>query len=174
MESYEVLIIIAVALVFGISVYLLVHTTIVHRRISAVHELFSSTLPGVQITPAKVSFFDFHLERGDTTYLLKVIPFDSNHELIITNQYFWCVNSDLKGWKRSTVPDLVSGVKEFIDYKPETSNKIVKIAMIFPTCYNITRYLNESDVAIVKPRDLVYGVYFVKAADLQIFFHKPE
>jgi len=144
------------------------------KRMNAIATLMAEVLPNQLMVASNVKFYDFYVDVQSTRYLFKVLPFDKKHELIITNQYFWCINGDLRGWRRSTVPDLCPRVPEFVDFKANTSQKIVKIALIYPDCYNITRYLNESDVALVKPQDLVYGVHFVKAIDLQVFFQKPE
>jgi len=106
-------------------------------------------------------FFAFDVETAGTLFLIKVLPMNPAHELILTNRYFWCVNDDPKNWKRSSKPHLVPGVKAFLDDTPATSKRVVRIALIVPACHNVTRYLNESDVETVKPEKPAEGVYFV-------------
>ena len=174
MNSTEV-IILALSLFF----FFLVGITLVRKlnkkkRDESVINYFKQFLPETELIKSKEKFFQYQFEFNNSVYLIKVLPFDLQHELIITNQYFWCNNADLKGWKRSTIPDLFPGVREYVNYKSDTDKKVIKMALILPDCHNIIRYLNESDVAKVKPTDLVYGVYFVKAVELDLFFNKSK
>lgn len=174
MNSTEVIILALSIAFFGFLSYYLVYILINKKRDKAVKEYFNNVLPQIELIKSTANFYQYSFVLNETTYLIKVLPFDLSRELIITNQYFWCINADLKGWKRSTVPDLFSGVKEFVNLKPEPGQQIIKIALILPDCHNITRYLNESDVKKVTYKDLVYGVYFVKAIELQLFFDKTK
>lgn len=114
--------------------------------------------------------YDYTIIKDGLTYLVKVLYFNPKHELIITNPHYWCINQNIKNWKRSSKPVLVEGVKEFQDIKASSDISIHKIAIIYPYCYNITRYLNESDVEIVTPKKSAYGVYFVRFNELEVFF----
>lgn len=174
MNSTEVIILAGSLIVVSLIAYYTIKLVADRNRSNAILKVFNETLPQINLVKVTEKFFDYRFEFNSTLYLIKVLPFDLHHELIITNKYYWCMNADLKGWKRSTVPDLFQGVKEFVDYNPTTKLKVVKIALIMPDCHNITRYLNESDVAKVLPSDLVYGVYFVKSVELQSFFPKTE
>ena len=174
MNSTEVIILAGSLILISLVAYYSIKVIVDKNRHKAIMEVFNETLPQVVLEKSNDRFYEYQFLNADKLYLIKVLPFDIHHELIITNKYYWCMNADLKGWKRSTVPDLFSGVKEFVDYIPVTTLKVVKIALIMPDCHNIIRYLNESDVAKVLPSDLVYGVYFVKAVELQSFFPKTE
>ncbi|MBN2503953.1 MAG: hypothetical protein JXB20_01260 [Bacilli bacterium] len=103
-------------------------------------------------------------------FVIKVVRFALNHELIITNPTYWCINRSPKEWRRSSKPELVSHVKSFIDFVPESSKKIIKVALIYLGCHNISRYINESDVELVSYRKKVNGVYFVRYSELTGFF----
>jgi hypothetical protein len=119
-------------------------------------------------------FFHFQIETETNTILIKVVMFHPKHEIIITNQYYWCINNNPRNWKRSATPILVPNVKKFVDFKVQSSKKITKVGLITPDCHNITRYLNESDVEVVRPNDLVYGVHLMRLSDLPIFLQKLE
>ncbi|MCK7486984.1 MAG: hypothetical protein MZU97_16865 [Bacillus subtilis] len=69
---------------------------------------------------------------------------------------------------------MIPGVAEFLAWKPLENLPLVRIGVVVPGCHNITRYLNECDVEIVKPGDLVYGAYLMRLADLQDFLAKAE
>ena len=174
MNSTEVIILAGSLILVSLIAYYSIKLIVDKNRHNAILIIFNEILPKAIIEKSTEKFYEYHFEYSDKLFLIKVLPFDLHHELIITNKYYWCMNADLKGWKRSTVPDLFSGVKEFVEYNPLTKLKVVKIALIMPDCHNIIRYLNESDVAKVLPSDLVYGVYFVKAVELQSFFPKTE
>jgi len=174
MNSTEVVILAGSLILVSLLAYFTIKFFLDKSRHEAIVEVFRQTLPRVELKKPSDKFYDYFFENLESQYLIKVLPFDLHHELIITNKYYWCMNADLKGWKRSTVPDLFPGVKAFVDFSPKTNLKVIKIALIMPDCHNITRYLNESDVAKVNPKDLVYGVYFVKAVELQRFFPKSE
>jgi hypothetical protein len=141
------------------------------RRMRNVHALLAAVLPG-----AVLSNEDgwTKAETGVARYLLKTIPFGRTQELILTNRYFWCVNSDLGNWRRSTVPELVPGVRAFVDRPADPDGKLVKIALLYPGCRNVTRYLNESDVEIVLPRKSVDGIHFVSFEELPSFLSERE
>ena len=170
METDEVLLLIALLIIIGSFVFFVIKLSIEKKRRKAITNILSESFSSNIIHKSGVNFFEYYIDTDNIRYLIKVLPFDVNHELIITNKYFWCDNADLRGWRRSTVPDLFPRVKEFIDFDPQIKQKIIKIALIYPDCYSIIRYLNESDVAIVNPTDLVYGVYFVRSQNLKQFF----
>ncbi len=173
-SSYYVLIGVGVMAILFASALFIIPIQLKKKRMNAITSLLTDVLPNQTIHPSNVKYYDFFTDYQSKRYMFKILPFDLKHELIITNKYFWCINGDLRGWRRSTVPDLCPWVPEFVDYIPQNGMKTIKIALIYPDCYNVTRYLNESDVELVKPKDLVYGVHFVKALDLKQFFQKPE
>ncbi|MCK7485825.1 MAG: hypothetical protein MZU97_09970 [Bacillus subtilis] len=53
------------------------------------------------------------LETETKVYLIKAIPFHPEHELIVTNQTYWCVNDKPAQWRRSSKPELIEGVEDF-------------------------------------------------------------
>jgi len=61
-------------------------------------------------------------------------------------------------------------VKWFLEGQAPTSKRTIRIALIYPSCRNITRYLNESDVEVVQPDKPADGVHFVTFDRLPEFF----
>jgi len=114
--------------------------------------------------------YQIEVETSDTVYLIKTIRFNPSHELIITNQYYWCINENIKNYKRSEKPVLVSNVPDFLKYQHVGNKKVVKLAIIYPGCYNRTRYLNESDVELVNYKKPVHQVYFLTFDEIKDFF----
>ncbi len=141
------------------------------KRRRAIHAAIIAALPG-----AAIARHDDCIEiaTSEATYLIKVVPMNPAHELILTNRLFWCVNADLKNWKRSTKPNLVPRVKEFFDSIAATADKVVAIALVYPGCHRITRYLNECDVEVVRSEKPVDGVHFLTFDRFAEFFASRE
>ncbi len=175
MEPYQIIIVVVLAIIVLVTLlYWVLTRRIAHRRRQTVQTALQSLFSDNIIRPSDVSYFDFAIEQGRIRYEIKILPFDLKHELIITNPTYWCINADLKNWRRSTIPTLVPGVKEFMNYRVPFEGSIIKMGLIYPDCYNITRYLNESDVATVRFTDCVYGAYFVKFSEMASFFSKVK
>ena len=171
MEPYQVFI-----LIVGILVILIIMIMLINRKISllrkqAIQEKLQHHLPdGIFTRYHASSPFQIQIETENRVFVIKIIPFSINHELIITAPKSWCVNESPKAWKRSSTPELVPLVSGFMDYKPSFDKKTVKIALIYPGCHNITRYLNESDVELVSYSKQVYGIFFIRFHELDDYF----
>jgi|GEM_PF-1155895 len=118
--------------------------------------------------------YDYLVETQTTLYLIKVVVLPVNNELIVTNENYWCKNANLKGWKRSTNPDLVDGVREFRQFSLDQTKRLIRLGIVYPGAHNITVYLNEADVEIVKVGMKAYGVYLVRYEDMAQFFRLIE
>lgn len=138
--------------------------------IKIVGELKHVLSENISVEVVKSKPFQIEVNTADATYVIKAIRFNPNHELIITNQYFWCINENIKNYKRSEKPVLISGVPEFLKYQIEANKKVIKLAIIYPGCYNRTRYLNESDVELVNFKKAVHQVYFLTFDEIKDFF----
>ena len=126
----------------------------------------------------KIELFDYDdtyqisAENDKEVFLVKVVNANANQELIITNSNKWGINKNIKNFRRSSVPDFVPLVHEFLNYKATSEKPIKKIALIHPDCHNIVKYLNESDAIVVNNEKPIDGVYFVKYKDMKSFFEK--
>ena len=171
MDPYVVLMIVGgVAVLIGAGLFTIDFVG-KRKRKQSLAEVIRTTIPAA-VLKAEKGWLE--AETASTLYLFKAIPFHPNHELIITNKQYWCINADLKNWRRSSVPNLVPGVAEFLAFVPVTAKPVVRVAVVMPTCRNITRYLNESDVEIVRPDKSAYGVYFLTFPGLTRFLSDHE
>lgn len=170
MEPWEIIILVGTILLALIITACIIKYNIIHQRKAKIAEALQARFSADAITwhhdrdPYQIA-----VETESTLYLIKVVPFYLKSELIITNPTFWCVNQDPRNWKRSSKPELVPGVEAFLAHTPETKKKISRIALIYPGAYNISRYLNESDVELVSHKQAVHGVFFVRFVELQDF-----
>ncbi|HOO44208.1 MAG TPA: hypothetical protein PKU69_03965 [Bacillota bacterium] len=103
-------------------------------------------------------------------YLIKLIDMNPANEVIITNSDRVVINHDIKNWKRSTKPHFVAGMKEFMEYQVPGTD-LTKIVLIYPSCHNITKYINESDCHLVEKYQKIDGMYFIKYQDLKEFLN---
>lgn len=140
------------------------------KNIKIIHSKIVELFPYSQIKILYGSSYQIEIETPERIILVKIVPFNPNHELIITNPHYWCINPNIKNWKRSEKPVLVEKVREFNNLVMKSEKKIIKVGLIYPNCYNITRYLNESDVEIVTYKKPAYGVYFVRFSEIELFF----
>jgi hypothetical protein len=142
------------------------------KKTAAVWDVARRTLPEAFFTHRHGS--EAMLETERTIYLVKSVVFHPEHELIVTNRTYWCVNDKPSQWRRSSKPVLIPGVEEFLSWCPETAKRIVRIGVVTPGCRNITFHVNESDVIVVDPTTDVYGYRLMRLSDLSAFLRKAE
>ena len=105
--------------------------------------------------------------KSSIEILIKIIDMSPKDEVIITNSSKVVINDDISGWKKSSKPNFVSGVKEFI--KLETENESIKIILLYPDCHKILKYKNESDVFVVDKNQKIDDIYYLKFKELEEF-----
>jgi len=142
------------------------------KKIAAAWDIVRQTLPEAGMTHRNGS--ETMVETETTIYLIKAVVFHPDHELIVTNKTYWCVNDKPSQWRRSSKPILIPGVEEFLAWRPETAKRIVRIGVVTPGCRNITFHVNESDVVVVDPTTDVYGYRLMRLGDLSVFLRKAE
>ncbi|MDC7242605.1 MAG: hypothetical protein PQJ44_01170 [Sphaerochaetaceae bacterium] len=170
MEWYEILLIL-IALIIIIYVLIIVFSKIRYRNIlKAVTSVINNQYPNANIitkSPEDIYQIGFIQEKE---YLIKIIDMNPKHEVIITNSERVVINDDIKGWKRSTKPNFVDGIKDFMKYN--NNNELIKIVLLYPSCYNITKYINESDAFKVKEFQEIDSIYYLRFKNLIKFLKK--
>ena len=147
------------------------------KSTNEVQAIFSLALSAGRVIELPESSADLAYETLDLLFLIKVVRMNPANELIITNRLYWCINDNPGAWRRSTLPNLVDHIESFVAFEPKTAKKIMKLCILTPDCKNITRYLNEADVEVVKPADDVWGVHFLRItalADYLTSFDKKQ
>lgn len=174
MESWEIFLAIAgVSAVFAI-VILVSSRRLARRRDQIIESRFRDCLPEASVVRVSGQPYRYRIETPQTTFLVKMVSIGSQTELIVTNPDFWCLNSNPAGWNRSSAPVLVPGVREFRLLAPESLKRTVKIGLLYPDAFGISRYLNESEVEIVRFSTDVDGMHLVRFSELDLFFAKHE
>ncbi len=144
------------------------------RRQETILGAFRAIFPDADFRSVPGEPCDFRVETPDHLILVKIVPMGPENELIVTNPNYWCVNSNPRSWSRSSAPVLIPGVRSFREYTPESTKRVLKIGLIYPDCANISRYLNESEVELVRPTTDVYGMRILRFSSLADFFTKDE
>ena len=170
MEWYEIILLI-LAVLLVVSIILLGIRRLRYKMINEnIEMIIKKQYPDIEVIKHKnrmVYQIEFIKEKK---YLIKLIDMKPRSEVIITNSERVVVNDDIKGWKRSTKPNFVGGIKEFIKIKSDI--ELVKIILIYPNCHNITKYINESDVFLVEEFQEIDGLFYIRFRDLMEFLKK--
>lgn len=174
MDFWEIMLAIAgVSAIFGILISFS-SRRFAKRRDQIIEAKFRECLPDSSIVRVSGLPYRYRVETPETLFLVKVVSIGSQTELIVTNPDFWCLNSNPAGWNRSTAPVLVPGVREFRRLNPESVKRTVKIGLLYPDAFGISRYLNESEVEIVRLSTDVDGMRLIRFPELELFFAKHE
>jgi hypothetical protein len=172
MEPYLVFFLVLGVVIIGGTLSFATGRKIRIKRQETILQSFRELLPLGIVSEEEKRPFQFRIDTEKKVYLVKVVVMNPQHELIVTNPDFWCVNSDPRSWNRASAPELIAGVREFRDCFVKTDKKIIKVGLLFPGCSNVTRYQNESDVEMVKFDTDVFGTYLVQFDSLKAFFTK--
>ena len=105
--------------------------------------------------------------KSSIEILIKIIDMSPKDEVIITNSSKVVINDDISGWRKSSKPNFVSGINEFIKLK--TENESIKIILFYPDCHKIIKYKNESDVFVVEKNQKIDDIYYLKFQELEEF-----
>ncbi|MCK4551651.1 MAG: hypothetical protein KAU02_01950 [Tenericutes bacterium] len=108
--------------------------------------------------------------QSNNEILIKIIDMSPKDEVIITNSGKVVINDDISGWKKSSKPNFVNGIDEFIKLKSE--KEAIKIIVLYPDCHKIIKYKNESDVFVVEKNQKIDNIYYLKFKDLDEFIKK--
>jgi len=174
MEPYVVFYIIIGLVALGGMIFYVINRQVNQKRSQTILRKISALIPTALMLEENQKPYAFLVETEQNVYLIKPIYMNPSNELIITNPDFWCVNSDPRNWNRSSNPELISGVAAFRKSTIDSDKKLIRIALIYPSCLQLTRYLNESDVEVVTPQTDVAGVHLVCFDLLGDFFAKVE
>ena len=120
-------------------------------------QLFKELKTQFDITKTKQKDYDFDLQIDDTLYKILVLKSSSNTQITINSVKIW---------------EIARGTKNGIRFKKSVSNLYDitsfsqyenKIVFLTNPPYRVLRYLNESDIVIVQPNELVNGIRIINS-----------
>lgn len=170
MQWWEIGLIVLASLGIFLVIYYAISVVRYKKIIDKTSSLISNVFSNPQIQTFKNEDLVQMTFKDKKQYSIKLIDMNIKHEIIITNSDRVIVNENIKGWKRSTKPNFVPGMREY--FNNNNSGNHIKIVLIYPGCHNIIKYINESDVYIVEKYQKVDNVYFIKFPDLEEFLKK--
>ncbi len=102
--------------------------------------------------------YDYYLETLTNIYYIKVIYNFSNYEISINSEFSWQYIKDANDTKIHFIEDIF----DFVTFKASDPKKTVtKLCLIYPNSRSLLYYINESDIAFVRPEEALYGINFI-------------
>ncbi|MDD4000075.1 MAG: hypothetical protein PHX62_04180 [Bacilli bacterium] len=99
--------------------------------------------------------YDYELQSNDNKFLIKLVYIPANSTVTINSKNTWCLRyggSSRKGYSKTRY---LNELIPFLEYKVPSLNER-KIIMIYPHTNKVQKYLNESEIAILKHGELAY------------------
>ncbi len=139
-------------------------------------DLFKTLTNKYHYKQIKKALYHYTLENQEIKYLINVCIIPSNSTVTINSKDTWSLtwggNPKNKGrayHKQRYLTELTPFLQK--DYANE--KKVIKLIILYPHTENILRYLNESELDIVKAKDSPYGykvtTYKNFLSDLEVF-----
>ena len=115
--------------------------------------------------------YDYLIENKEVVIYIKKAKIPSNSSVTINARNTWCLRWGGKRVGRS-YPNM-RYMKELIPYlicEYQNEKKVIKVVLIYPDTEVILKYLNESELATVKPLDNNYGTRAIRFLDFEEAF----
>lgn len=116
-----------------------------------------------KVVKAKGKGYDYVLIKDNVEIYVKVAFINKNSQVCINSKETWKLSWNTfktekgRGYSNSRYLDeLVSFLKNDIIVK-DNNKKVLKYILLYKTCEGIVRYLNESELDVVKIKDTPYG-----------------
>lgn len=126
------------------------------------------------LTPVKDRTFDFKLENQEILLLIKVIGIPSNSAVTINNKYTWRLSwggSSRKAGRAYPKNRYLNEMIPFLKEVMKSDKKIIKITILYPNTEKVLRYINESDLELINPKDSPHGYKVVSFIDFKKHFN---
>ncbi len=112
----------------------------------------------VKFTKIKDKCYDYYLETLTSIYYIKIIYNYECYEISLNSRYLWQYKKDVNDEKIRFIPDVI----DFVNFNPTDEKKAVyKMCLIYPNSRSLLIYLNESELAFVRPEQQIYGIHFI-------------
>ena len=117
-------------------------------------ELFTRD-KGFSFEKVKGKPYDFILRKDNKTILVNILSIPSNSSVTINSKSTWCLRYGGKRVGRS-YPNkrYLNELVPFLSLKSQDEEKIV---LFYPSTEKVLKYVNESDICEIKPKDISYG-----------------
>lgn len=112
--------------------------------------------------------YDKKLETENTVFYIKYIIIPKNSSITINSKDTWCLRYGGGNRKGRNYPnkEYMNYLKPFLNAKFENEKTVQKLVIIYPSTEVVLKYLNESDIAVVKFNTSAYDVKLINYTDL--------
>ena len=120
---------------------------------------------------------DFVLENDDRILYVKALYVPSHSAITINARFTWSLTygglfSKVKPGKAYPYQRYLSEIEAFLKWDLASEKPALKVVLICQATEKIQKYLNESEIAIVKPGEKVYDYKFITADRLNEDFRR--
>ena len=122
-----------------------------------------------KIYDAKDARYNKIIETENTSFYIKYIIIPKNSSITVNSQTTWCLRFGGGNRKGRNYPnkEYMNYMKPFLSAQFKNDKKVQKLVILYPSTEVVLKYLNESDIAVVKFNETAHGVKFINYTDLQ-------
>lgn len=121
------------------------------------------------IQDAKDARYNKIIETDATAFYIKYVFIPKNSSITVNSQTTWCLRFGGGNRKGRNYPnkEYMNYMKPFLSAQFKNEKKVQKLVILYPSTEVVLKYLNESDIAVVKFNETAHGVKFINYVDLQ-------
>lgn len=120
--------------------------------------LLMSLNEGYTFRRIKNELYHYQLQKGEITYLINVCLIPANSTVTINSRDTWSLTWGGNPQNKGRAYRHQRYLNELIPFlRKDYDEHYLKVIVLYPHTENILRYLNESDLEIVKPSSTPYG-----------------
>lgn len=111
---------------------------------------------------------DYALENDDRILFFKAVYVPDHSTITVNNRFTLCLSyggfgSRLQAGKAYPQKRYLTEIEDFLKWDATSKKPALKVVLVCSTTEKIQKYLNESEIALVKPGELVYDYKLITA-----------
>ncbi len=112
--------------------------------------------------------YDKLLETENTAFYIKYAIIPKNSSITINSSNTWCLRYGGGTRKGRNYPnkEYMNTLKPFLNASFTNEKMVQKLVILYPSTEVVLRYLNESDIAVVKFNTAAYDVKLINYTDI--------
>lgn len=117
--------------------------------------------------------YDAVIFNDEMEMYLKITKIPSNSSVTINSKDTWCLRFGGGKRKGRNYPEkrYMNELVSFLRHNPISEEKqTIKVFILYPTTEVILKYINESEIVEIKPKDTPYGYKVIKYSDFESHF----
>ncbi len=121
-----------------------------------------------KILDAKDARYNKIIETETTAYYIKYIMIPKNSSITINSNTTWCLRYGGGNRKGRNYPnkEYLNYMKPFLSATFTNAKKVQKLVILYPSTEVVLKYLNESDIAVVKFNEAAHGIKLINYTDI--------